>query len=207
MPLGVFIVIDNKCKTRLVCQALVSDESFDTYVWILNCIKNATNQTPIMMFTNADPALDAVIPIVFPETYAAHCIFHITQNLPKNLKLKLVKNWNNFIKQFYQYHNSLSDIESTVRVEGYNWIIKQQLKTNSTLSTTTNTIPVIGQDLFPVVTKLFDKYLTEPINNIIKTKMSQCLFINVNMIELNDEELNCEQVMIDEVGQDDRVAY
>ncbi|GES72527.1 protein FAR1-related sequence 11-like [Rhizophagus clarus] len=103
---------------------------------ILNCIKSATNQTPIIMFTDANPALDATIPIVLPETYAAYCIFHITQNLPKNLKLKLGENWDNFIKQFYQCRNSLFGIESTVKVEGYNWIIKQQLKANSTLCET-----------------------------------------------------------------------
>ena len=109
MPLGVFIVIDNKCKTRLVCQVLVSDESLDTHIWILNCIKRATNQAPIMMFTDADPALDAAIPVVFPETYPAHCIFHITQNLPKNLKAKLGEKWDNFIEQFYQCRNSLCE--------------------------------------------------------------------------------------------------
>uniref|UniRef100_U9UTR1 MULE transposase domain-containing protein n=1 Tax=Rhizophagus irregularis (strain DAOM 181602 / DAOM 197198 / MUCL 43194) TaxID=747089 RepID=U9UTR1_RHIID len=41
------------------------------------------------MFIDADSALDATIPIVFPETYSAHCIFYIAQNLPKNLKAKL----------------------------------------------------------------------------------------------------------------------
>jgi hypothetical protein len=53
---------------------------------------------------------------------------------------------------------------------------------------------VAGQDLFPIVTKILDKYLTEPINNTIKTEISQCLFVTANMIELNNEELNCEQV-------------
>ena len=177
MPLGVFIVIDNKCKTRLVCQTLVSDESLNTHIWILKCIRRATEQAPIVIFTDADPALDAAIPIVFPETYSAHCIFHIAQNLPKNLKAKLGEKWDDFIKQFYQCRNSLCEplfkqrwnqllndypmakdyllralgqncrswaraylhkiftagIKSTTRIEGYNWIIKQQLKANSTL--------------------------------------------------------------------------
>ena len=61
-------------------------------------------------------------------------------------------------------------------------------------ATTMNTTPTAGQDLFPIVTQLLDKYLTEPINNTIKTEMSQCLFVSVNMIELNNDELNCEQV-------------
>ena len=89
MPFGVFVIIDNKGKTRLICQVLASDETLETHIWILECIRRATEQAPIVMFTDADPALDAAIPIVFPETYPAHCIFHIAQNLPKNLKAKL----------------------------------------------------------------------------------------------------------------------
>jgi hypothetical protein len=42
LPLGVFIIIDNKNKTRLVCQVLASDETLDTHVWILKCIRRAT---------------------------------------------------------------------------------------------------------------------------------------------------------------------
>ncbi|RHZ72158.1 hypothetical protein Glove_245g27 [Diversispora epigaea] len=262
MPLEIFIIIDNKCKTRLVCQTLVSDETLDTYIWILKCIRRATEQAPIVIFTDADPALNAAIPIVFPKTYPAHCIFHIAQNLPKNLKGKLGERWNDFIKQFYQCRNSLckllfkqrwnqllndfptakdyllrtldrrckswaraylykiftAGIESTSRVEGYNWIIKQQLKANSTLcelvdrldlrlkeeerwnqfyeykqATTSNTIFTVGQDLFPTITKVLNKYLTEPINNMIRAEISQCLFVNANMIEPSDEELNREQ--------------
>ncbi|PKB94832.1 hypothetical protein RhiirA5_437951 [Rhizophagus irregularis] len=116
-----------------------------------------------MFITDADPALDAAIPIVFSETYPAHS--------------KLGEKWKDFIKQFYQCRNSLCEplfkqrwnwllnnysiakdyllhtldqncklwaqaylykifttgIKSTARVKGYNWIIKQQLKAKSTL--------------------------------------------------------------------------
>ncbi|CAB4374448.1 unnamed protein product [Rhizophagus irregularis] len=55
-----------------------------------------------------------------------------------------------------------------------------------------------GQDLFSIVTKI-----TEPINNTIKTEISQCLFVTANMIELNNKELNCKQAMIEEIGQEE----
>ena len=32
MPFGVFVIIDNKDKTRLVCQVLVSDETLETHI-------------------------------------------------------------------------------------------------------------------------------------------------------------------------------
>ncbi|CAG8609696.1 8229_t:CDS:2, partial [Diversispora eburnea] len=50
--------------------ALISDEFLDIYIWILE-------KQLIVMFTDADPALDAAIPIIFSE------------NLSKNLKAKL----------------------------------------------------------------------------------------------------------------------
>jgi len=118
----------------------------------------------------------------------------------------------------YPYKIFTAGIESTARVEGYNWIIKQQLKAKSTLceladrldsrlkeeekwnqfheykqTTATNFTTMSGQELFPTVTKMINKYLTEPISNTIKTEMSQCLFVNANMIEPNHEELNHEQ--------------
>ncbi|CAB4397829.1 unnamed protein product [Rhizophagus irregularis] len=65
--------------------------------------------------------------------------------------------------------------------------------TNTKQAITTNTSSVAGQDLFLIVTKILDKYLIEPINNTIKTEIFQCLFVTANMIELNNEELNCEQ--------------
>ncbi|GBC42201.2 hypothetical protein RIR_jg9764.t1 [Rhizophagus irregularis DAOM 181602=DAOM 197198] len=84
------------------------------------------------MFTNADPVLDTAIPIIFSKIYPAHCIFHITQNLPKNLKAKLDQN-SRFWAQTYLHKIFTAGIESTAKVESYNWIIKQQLKANSTL--------------------------------------------------------------------------
>ena len=113
----------------------------------------------------------------------------------------------------------MAGIESTSRVKGYNWIIKQQLKAKSTLcelsnqidsrlkeeeqwnqfheykqSTITNTTFTFGQNLFLIVTKTLNKYLTKPISNTIKTEMSQCLFVNAIIIEPNNEELSHKQV-------------
>ena len=45
-----------------------------------------------------------------------------------------------------------------------------------------------------MVTKVFNEYLTKSISNTIKIEMSQCLFVNTNIIESNNDELNCEQI-------------
>ncbi|CAG8509327.1 5913_t:CDS:2 [Cetraspora pellucida] len=57
----------------------------------------------------------------------------------------------------------------------------------------TNTISIARQDLFSEVVKVINEYLTESITNAIKIKISQCLFISVNKIEPNIEELHSKQ--------------
>ncbi|CAG8809532.1 10293_t:CDS:2, partial [Cetraspora pellucida] len=183
MPLGIFIVIDNKCKTRLTCQVLMSNETIDTHVWILEHIKKAIRKAPIIIFTDRDLALDTAIPIVFPETYSAHCIFHIAQNLPKNLKV---------IKQQLKVNSTLCELADQLNTrlkEEVQWGQFHDYKQ----AITTNTISIARQDLFPKIVNIINEYLTEPIANTIKIKISQCLFISAKKIEPTIEELYSEQ--------------
>src|SRR5579859_6557757 len=63
---------------------------------------------PAVMITNADPAIDAAITQIYPQMKHLHCIWHISQNIPKNLKGKLHGNYKEFAKKFFQYRNKLS---------------------------------------------------------------------------------------------------
>src|SRR5205085_4345783 len=55
MPLSLFLIVDNNTQSRLVAQSLVSDETVETYKWILECTKKATMTEPIVFVTDADP--------------------------------------------------------------------------------------------------------------------------------------------------------
>jgi hypothetical protein len=44
MPLSLFVDIDNNGHTKLLAQAIVSDETFETYQWILQCALQATEK-------------------------------------------------------------------------------------------------------------------------------------------------------------------
>ncbi|RIB00502.1 hypothetical protein C2G38_2234091 [Gigaspora rosea] len=50
------------------------------------------------------------------------------------------------------------------------------------------------------MTKIIDQYLTEAINNIIKTEIAQYLFLTANRIELIVDELNYEQEVDEEAS-------
>ncbi|CAG8678893.1 14198_t:CDS:2, partial [Cetraspora pellucida] len=178
---------------------LNNDNSLIRLLWMSS--GQAVDKVPIVMFTDEDPALDATIPIAFSETYSAHCIFHIAQNLPKNLKAKFER-WNKLLNDFpmtkdyllcvldlkccswaqaYLYRIFIAGIESTSRFHDYRQAVMM------------NTIPIAGQDLFPEIINVIDEYLTEPISNAIKMEMSQCLFVSANKIEPSFEELHHEQ--------------
>ena len=64
-----FSSIDNNTKTRLVAQSLSDDETTESYEWFLDCLMNATHNTPpIALFSDADPALSSAIASKLPMT-------------------------------------------------------------------------------------------------------------------------------------------
>ncbi len=109
MPLSLFLIIDNNTRSRLVAQALVSDETTESYKWILECTKKVTATEPLAFITDADPAADAAVAQVYEMTYQIHCIFHISENLPRNLKSKLHNQYESFVHDFFLCRNSLCE--------------------------------------------------------------------------------------------------
>lgn len=107
-PLSIFVTSDNNLKTRIVAQAIVDDETQSSYEWVFQCVKEATSLSPKVFVTDGDPAVNGAVAVQFPNTFHVHCIWHINQNLPKQLKGKLGSDFDNFIKDFYTTRNSLT---------------------------------------------------------------------------------------------------
>src|SRR3954469_9820432 len=109
MYLSVFIVKDNYGRFRNVANALVEDELASTYIWILQCLLKATsNIAPKTFWTDSEPGLINAALQVFPTTPHFYCLFHIWQNIIKNLKSKLGSKFLTFSKAFYSCRNVLS---------------------------------------------------------------------------------------------------
>ncbi|CAG8823036.1 21920_t:CDS:2 [Gigaspora margarita] len=131
-----------KCSLQQICKALEEKHSVKIYIPILHQfgdvvlndntsatnhyemalllflqIKKATSEAiPYVIFTDADPALLAVIQEEFPMTNALHCMFHIAQNLPLNLKNSLRDHYDKFIKDFFDLQQS-----SFITIFEYKW--------------------------------------------------------------------------------------
>ena len=109
MYLSVFMIKDNYGKFRNIANALVEDELASTYIWILQCLMKATNDTaPKSFWTDSEPGLINAVSHVFPSTPHFYCLFHIWQNIIKHLKAKLGEKFHSFSQAFYLCRNALS---------------------------------------------------------------------------------------------------
>ena len=107
--LSLFVTSDNNLRTQIIAQAIVDDEMQFSYEQVYQCVKEATGISPRILITNRNPAVNAAVIVQYSNTFHMHCIWHISQNLSKQLKGKLSSSFNNFIKDFYTARNSLKE--------------------------------------------------------------------------------------------------
>ncbi len=111
MYLSLTIVVDNHAHSRIVATAVVSDETKETYQWILECLLCATDLAPNVLFTDADPVMVVAIHESLPTTKHNYCIWHIRKNLEKNLKGKLRGEYSKFVAAWNKCRNCFSENE------------------------------------------------------------------------------------------------
>jgi hypothetical protein len=118
MSLMLFIGVDNRNRSRLISQALIRDERQESFSWVLEGLKKATNNTtPRVIFSDADFAMHNAIKEKFPETYLMSCIFHIKQNIKKHLRSKLGDQFQEFLIAFDNLRNTLNTQQFQVKWE------------------------------------------------------------------------------------------
>ncbi|CAG8739868.1 14517_t:CDS:2, partial [Dentiscutata erythropus] len=148
-PLCLFVLVDNHNKTRIAAQALMPDETIESFCWVMQQLKKATGISPRILMTNEYLSIKYVMAHDFPDTKHLFCLYHLSQNISKNLHSKLDEQYADFIRDFYLAHNSLSEneswacaytfrtftggMQSTQRVEGLNNLIKTAINSSSTL--------------------------------------------------------------------------
>ncbi|CAG8694646.1 8183_t:CDS:2 [Funneliformis mosseae] len=92
---------------------------------------------PLVIITDADPAIDTTITQIYLLTKHLHCIWHIELNIPKNLKERLCEDYKTFAKKFFQCWNKLNIetfeckyanlIENYLTVKSYlEWLYKSK---------------------------------------------------------------------------------
>ena len=71
---------------------IISHENIESYVWLLSTFSEAMIQKhPISVITDGDLAMQRAIRLVWPNSSHRLCIWHIEQNIVRNLKNDVVK--------------------------------------------------------------------------------------------------------------------
>jgi hypothetical protein len=100
-PLSLFILVDCNSKSCLGAQVFLNDKTQESYKWVLQQILNATGIEPKVILTDMDSTMDVACRSIYKNTYHIYCIWHLSQNLIKNLKSKLgVETFKKFINDF-----------------------------------------------------------------------------------------------------------
>eukprot|EP00904_Undaria_pinnatifida_P011765 jgi/Undpi1/7719/HiC_scaffold_23.g10192.m1 len=101
MPIGVFAVIDNEFRTRIVGQSITADTTTDTFIWMLeNALASRGGKQPGIFIQDADAAMTGAVRHVFPDTTARRCLWHLYQNITKALSKELGSNMHAFMDEF-----------------------------------------------------------------------------------------------------------
>uniref|UniRef100_A0A151UDJ3 Protein FAR1-RELATED SEQUENCE 5 n=1 Tax=Cajanus cajan TaxID=3821 RepID=A0A151UDJ3_CAJCA len=86
-PLVIFSGCNHHSQTVIFGCALVSDETIDTYKWVLKSFLEAMgNKHPKTVVTDGDGAMREAIKHVFPDTCHRLCVRHLHKNACENVK-------------------------------------------------------------------------------------------------------------------------
>ncbi|CAG8451733.1 20169_t:CDS:1 [Gigaspora rosea] len=108
MALCLFVGVDQHRHSRLVGQALISDETTSLYIWVLKNLLVATNNLqPTTIYSDCDTELGLAIEITLSTTRYLYCIFYIVQNIKKHLMHLLGSEFTAFQNDFFICHNTL----------------------------------------------------------------------------------------------------
>ncbi|XP_020417986.1 protein FAR1-RELATED SEQUENCE 5 [Prunus persica] len=86
-PLVLFVGSNNYRSTVMFGCALLQDETFETYKWLLETfLASMKDKKPISILTDGDEAMRKAIDDVFPMSNHRLCSWHVSRNAQNNLK-------------------------------------------------------------------------------------------------------------------------
>ncbi|KAK1618754.1 hypothetical protein QYE76_024271 [Lolium multiflorum] len=89
MPFIPFVGLNNHRRTTVFGCAIVSDETEETYVWLLQTfLKAMCQKKPLSVITDADSAMIRAIRTVFPDVWHRICSWHVEKNMKIHLSHK-----------------------------------------------------------------------------------------------------------------------
>ena len=101
MPLVLVTTINNHGITNIIGGCLLSDERYDSYLWVLQQFHSAVQTTPVVIFSDGETELARAIRETWPNRVHLLCRFHIAQNITRALAPLLRARLNQFMQEFW----------------------------------------------------------------------------------------------------------
>ncbi|CAJ2654133.1 unnamed protein product [Trifolium pratense] len=129
-PLVIFSGCNHHSQTVIFGAALVSNETTETYKWVLRCfLECMEGKQPKAVVTDGDGAMREAIKQIFPDANHRLCAWHLNKNAGEN-----VKNGNNFLDGFSkamysnftidEFEEYWSHMIKENGVQGHPWVVK-----------------------------------------------------------------------------------
>ncbi|CAD6226740.1 unnamed protein product [Miscanthus lutarioriparius] len=86
LPLDPFVGVNHHGSIVLFACGIISQKTIESYVWILSTFSGAMVQKhPVSVIIDGDLAVQRTIELVWPNSSHRVCIWHIEQNIVRNL--------------------------------------------------------------------------------------------------------------------------
>ena len=107
MHLTTIVVVDGDNRTRNIAYCLSERQDTDTFVWIFQYVARVINRQPAVtklgaVFSDRDHAIAAAIKKVWPNVFHGICLWHLHENLAKNLSSLLTSSLQLFMHDFWE---------------------------------------------------------------------------------------------------------
>ncbi|XP_024171445.1 protein FAR1-RELATED SEQUENCE 5-like [Rosa chinensis] len=122
--------INNHGQTIVFGAAFLSDETADSFMWLLKEFLNAMpGGAPKMIITDQDPAMEKAIFEVLPDTFHRYCSWHILRKFSEKLDaIKYRDHYDDFKNCIYSYENGEEfdfkwrSVLAKSGLSGHNWL-------------------------------------------------------------------------------------
>ncbi|XP_058726880.1 protein FAR1-RELATED SEQUENCE 5-like [Vicia villosa] len=128
-PLVIFSGCNHHSQTVIFGAALVSDETIETYKWLLKCFLDCMeNKYPEAVVTDGDGAMREAIKQIYPDATHRLCAWHLNKNAGENVKKSQFLDgfkkamYSNFTTE--QFEEFWWEMYKENELEGNSWVAK-----------------------------------------------------------------------------------
>ncbi|CAG8737788.1 15111_t:CDS:2, partial [Cetraspora pellucida] len=158
--------------------ALMPDETIESFRWVIGQLKKATGVSPRVLMTDEDLAMKYVAAYDLSNTKHLFCLYHLSQNILKNLRSKLVME---AIQQHIEHENFN---------EQFNLWSQERINYNDN---------IVLRFVFSEIIQQINKYLTPNLATEQQKQIVQSTIYRAQIFNLwdSDNSLNLQEITYD----------